>query len=170
MESKRNSITWGILLVLAGILIFAYQFIPELNIWASAYFGWPMIIIAVAVILLVTGLVTGKADSVVSSCVIGGIGAILLYQNNTGDWGSWAYMWALLPGFGGAGQFLSTIVTREPKDMLQGLKAIAFSGILFLIFSNFFGGFNPLGKYWPVLIIAVGFFMIIEVFVKNKKE
>jgi hypothetical protein len=35
--------------------------------------------------------------------ILAGIGGIFYYQNLTNDWESWAYIWALIPGFVGIG-------------------------------------------------------------------
>ncbi len=37
------------------------------------------------------------------SIIVGGIGGILAYQDYTGHWESWSYLWTLIPGFVGLG-------------------------------------------------------------------
>ena len=99
---KRTSILGGLLLIAIGAIFLAIQIFPGLHI----DFSWPWIIIAVGLFLLTIGAATGEPDMAIPACIVGGIGGILTYQNATGNWESWSYVWALIPGFVGIGILL----------------------------------------------------------------
>ena len=152
---RRSSLATGLVLILIGALIFATQFVPGWETW----FQWPLFIIGIGAVLLVIGLLTRVPALAVPACIVGGIGGLLYYQNATGDWDSWAYAWALIPGFVGVGTILAGLLGgRFRKPLREGGQLILISLVLFLAFGSFFGliGLGPLGQYWPVLLIALG--------------
>jgi hypothetical protein len=84
----------------------------------------------------------------VPACIVAGIGGILYYQNATNDWGSWAYMWSLIPGFVGVGTILSGLLGEDTRNNLRhGFNLMVTSVILFLVFATIFGGLEILGPY-----------------------
>lgn len=44
--------------------------------------------------------------------------------------------------------------------MREGAKAILVSLVMFVIFGSFLGGPITLGRYWPVLLIVLGLFLL----------
>ena len=154
-SGRRTSLAGGLVLILLGALLLVVQIVPGLQRW----FDWPLVIVGVGVFLLVIGLLTGVPGMAVPACIVGGIGGILYWQNATGNWESWSYVWALIPGFVGVGVILSGLLSGEfRKGLREGGQAILVSVILFLVFGSFFGalGLGPLGDYWPVLLILLG--------------
>jgi hypothetical protein len=145
----------GLVLILIGALIFATQLVPGWETW----FQWPLFIVGIGAVLLVIGLLTRVPGLAVPACIVGGIGGLLYYQNVTGDWDSWAYAWALIPGFVGVGVIVAGILGgRFRKPLREGGQLILISLVMFLAFGSFLGliGLGPLGQYWPVLLIALG--------------
>jgi hypothetical protein len=145
----------GLVLILIGALIFATQLVPGWEAW----FQWPLFIVGIGAVLLVIGLLTRVPGLAVPACIVGGIGGLLYYQNVTGDWDSWAYAWALIPGFVGVGIIVAGILGgRFRKPLREGGQLILISLVMFLAFGSFLGliGLGPLGQYWPVLLIALG--------------
>ncbi len=153
---QRSSLMLGLLLIIVGGGLLALQFMPEWRAALGNYLGWPMIIIGVAGLLLLIGVLTGAPGMVVPTCIVGGIGGILYWQNATGNWESWAYVWTLIPGFVGLGTLLLGLLTSDSGAVRGGLGTIATSIVLFLIFASLFGGLGLLGNYWPVLLIVLG--------------
>jgi hypothetical protein len=92
----------------------------------------------------------------VPACLVAGVGGLLYWQNLTGNWGSWAYAWTLIPGFVGIGLLISGFLSRDRRQIAAAGWDIFASLILFAIFSYFFGGNIPFGQYWPVLLIIFG--------------
>jgi hypothetical protein len=162
-DRRRSSAVIGLLLILLGIAFFAGQFFPGLWTWFGG-FSWPLIVIAVGILLLIIGLATAAPGLLVPACIVGGIGGLLYWQNATGNWESWAYAWALIPGFVGVGTVLLGLVTRNGRTTTGGLWLILVSLVLFAVFASFLGGFNFLGAYWPVLLIALGILSLLRAF------
>ncbi len=169
MDRKtRSSLGIGLLLVLIGGFFLAVQFLPNLGNWFWHIFDWPVYIIGVGVCLLVFGLVIGEPGMAVPACIVAGIGGILFYQNATGDWESWAYVWALIPGFTGVGGMLASLLSGRGKSGFRSsLTLVLISLVMFLVFGALFGA-NPLGMYWPFLLIALGVWMLIQPLFKKK--
>ncbi len=154
---ERARLAVGALLLAAGIYFLAAQFFPALGDWIQMEFSWPLIVIGVGVFLLLIGLWSGEPDMAVPACIVGGIGGILYYQNLTGHWGTWAYVWTLIPGFIGVGMLLSALLGgRSRGEVSGGLWLLAISAVLFLIFGSFLGNLQLLGDYWPILLILLG--------------
>jgi hypothetical protein len=160
---RRSNLVVGLLLILLGVWFIAVQFVPELRAWMDIEYAWPLIIVGVGVLLLVVGLLTGAPAMAVPACIVGGIGGLLYWQNATGNWESWAYMWTLIPGFVGVGVVLSALLGGETRQALSGgAWLILISLVLFAVFGSFLGGLGLLGPYWPVLLIALGLLALLR--------
>jgi hypothetical protein len=168
-KSQRTTLALGVVLVLAGALFIAANFYQPLHAFIQQMNSWPMIIEAVAVGLLLLGLLIGEPGMAIPAVIVGGIGAILWWQNATGHWESWAYMWTLIPGFSGLGILLARLVGGGEKyNLWSALNTIGTSLVLFVIFCAFFGGFNFLGNYWPVVLIVAGLLLGLRTFIRNR--
>lgn len=158
-RGRRSSLAGGLILILLGAWFLAMQLVPGLHMW----FSWPWIIIGIGVLMLLIGLLAGVPDMAVPACIIGGIGGLLCWQNATNNWESWAYAWALIPGFVGVGIVLSGLFGgRVGPSLREGGNLILISLILFIIFGAFLGGPNLLGNYWPVLLILLGLWLLVR--------
>jgi hypothetical protein len=157
-KRTRSSVGGGILLILLGLAFLAYQMMPAWFGWLQVQMTWPLIVMAVGVFLLVFGLVVGAPGMAVPACIVGGIGALLYWQNLTGNWETWAYAWSLIPGFVGIGVILSGILGdgKLREDLEGGGWLLLISLTMFAIFGSFLGGLNLFGPYWPVLLIVLG--------------
>jgi len=159
----KNNLAVGLVLVLLGLWFLALRLVPGLEAWADFWFDWPFIIIGAGVLLLLIGLLTGTPGMAVPAAIVGGIGALLAWQNATNNWESWAYAWTLIPGFVGVGVILAGLLGKTaPKSLREGGNLIVISLVLFIIFASFLGGSNLLGAYWPILLILLGLWMIVR--------
>lgn len=165
MESKnRANIIGGIALILIGTFLLAYQFIPELRALITVRLTWQLALIGLGALMFVISILTGTPQTIIGACVLMGIGGILYWQGETGNYASWSYAWSLIPGFVGVGVFLSYAMRGNwNRAVRAGGWLIFLSAMLFLIFSSFFG-LNLLGAYWPVLLIALGVFLLARSF------
>jgi hypothetical protein len=69
----------------------------------------------------------------------------------------------------GIGIILSTLLGGEEKSgYREGLKLILISAILFIIFFMLFSGKGNFIKYWPVLVILAGIWIIIQTIFRKK--
>jgi len=169
-RSTRSGLAAGLLLILIGGWFLAVQLFPGLGDWFWDTFDWPFVIIGVGICLLIFGLFAGAPGMAVPASVVTGIGGILAYQNATGDWTSWSYIWSLIPGFVGLGVMLSALLGEGGRDGFRsGLSLVFISAILFLIFSSIMGA-NPLGDWWPVLLILLGVWLLIQPLFRRRKS
>ncbi len=167
-RQERSRLGVGILLILLGALFLVVQLIPGLGNLFHLVFDWPLIVIGVGLFLLVFGLLLGAPDMAVPACIVGGIGGLLYYQNLTGNWESWAYVWTLIPGFVGVGIILAGLLKGKRSDIGAGGWLILISLVLFSIFGSFFGSIGLLGRYWPVLLILLGVLLLLRTLVTNR--
>lgn len=153
---KRSSIIGGAILIVTGTLFLLVRLFPEVATQIDFTRHWPLIVVAVGGLFLISAL-AGSPPLALPGSIIAGIGGILYYQNLTGNWASWAFAWALIPGFVGVGTLLMGLLNRQMRfGVREGGRLIVISLILFVIFGAFFGGLGTLGGYWPVLLILIG--------------
>lgn len=172
-RQQRKTIASGIMLILIGAIFIAVQVFPGLKATVSMEFTWPMIILLVALGLLVLGALIGEGDMFIPASVVAGIGGILYFQNaGMLTWGSWAFLWTLIPGFAGIGELLAGLVKWKKSDILDGLRTILTSAVMFLVFGSLLGenfGFVPFKEYLPYLLIALGVFLFIRALLYRDK-
>jgi peptidoglycan/LPS O-acetylase OafA/YrhL len=170
-KERRSDLVIGIVLLLIGGWFLAAQFnlVPKLNEIINIQYEWPMIIIGVGILLFILGLLTRNPGMSVPACIVGGIGGILYYTNSTGQWGAWAYLWTLIPGFVGIGIILSTLLGGEERTgYREGLRLILISVIMFVIFFMLLSGQGNIIRYWPILVILAGIWIIVQTFFRKK--
>jgi hypothetical protein len=165
-KSDRSRIGFALVLILAGVWFLAVQFIPGLQSLALGERTWPLIVVALGVLMAVMALITWIPGLLVPACILGGIGGLLYWQNATDNWASWAYAWALIPGFVGVGVFFSSLLEGKLREAVTGGGwLILISLIMFSIFGSFLGGPILLGVYWPVLLILLGVIVLVQALV-----
>lgn len=164
MRRNRTNLFLGLLLVLIGVWLVVSRQVPALQHWLDQNFAWPMWVIGAGVLVLIIGLITGAPGMAIPATIIAGVGGILYYQNATGEYNSWSYMWTLFPGFVGVGSVLAGLLGENTRQNLaHGLNLILVSAALFLIFASFFGGLSILGTYGPaIILIVLGVYILIR--------
>ncbi len=162
-QMDRSRIAMASVLILIGVWFLLVQFVPALAVFTINARTWPLIVVGVGASIALVGLATWTPGLMVPACIVGGIGGLLYYQNLTGDWKSWAYAWALIPGFVGVGVFFSSLLSGRLREAIAGGGWLVFiSAVMFLIFAAFLGGPNLLGVYWPVLLILFGVIVLLQ--------
>ena len=162
-QSSRTRIVLGILLILAGGFFLAQQIFPGLREFLYIEWTWPTLIIAAGVLFLVLGLLTSAPGLAVPAAIVGGIGGLLYWQNATGNWDSWAYAWALIPGFVGVGVILEGLLSGRFREGLSGGGTLVLiSLVLFTIFASLFGSSQVGGLFWPILLILLGLWILVR--------
>jgi hypothetical protein len=133
-----NGVAIGAILVVGGLLLFLGQLV---NVDITDL-GWPVFVIGVGVALLVLGLFVNREQGmVVGGTVVTIVGLVLLYQDQTGHWESWAYAWALVgPAASGLGLALWGARTGNPTDLRNGTWGLLGGLALFVIGYLFFEG------------------------------
>ncbi|NLD45229.1 MAG: hypothetical protein GX657_17260 [Chloroflexi bacterium] len=156
---NRGSLYAGLLVILLGIIMFLAQatrggalFGMRLG-WRAA---WPFFILWAGAAFLLPLVVwwerrASLAGLVIPGTIITANGLVLLFQNVTGLWGTWAFLWTVEPMAVGLGLFLFYLIAERRSGVLLAASIVGGVGLLmFLIFS---GVFTFLG---PLLLIVVG--------------
>lgn len=161
-SDNRVQFIVGLLLILLGIWFIAVRQLPQLRPLQALQLEWPFYVIGAGAVILVVGLLTGAPRMTIPASLVAGIGLILYYQQATGDWGSWSFMWTLIPGFVGIGTLLAAVLGENTRHNLgRGLYLMAVSAVLFLIFAVIFQRLPILGPFGPaVLLILLGAYII----------
>jgi hypothetical protein len=169
MRQNRTNLILGLLLILIGGWLVISRQVPAVRDWLDVNWSWPMWTIGAGLIIFFIGLLTGAPGMSVPASIVAGIGGILYYQNQTGDYGSWSYMWALIPGFVGVGTILTGLLGANTRSNIShGLNLVVISTVLFLVFATFFGGLSILGDYGAaIILILLGIYILIRGFVRG---
>lgn len=162
----RGAVILGTFLILLGVFFLAAQWVPGFREWLGPLSwerGWPLVNVGVGLLLLIIGMVQRVPEMAVPFAVLSGLGLLLYWQNLTGNWHTWSYLWTLIPGFVGIGIILAGVMGDKPRRSLrQGTTLIFISLILLAIFGSLLGGVQIFGPYWPVLLIALGLWTLAQ--------
>ena len=164
---RKSGIFGGVLLILLGLFFLASEIYPDIfNFWR-----WPFILIGLGIIFLLWALITETGGLAIPGAILSGLGGIFYYQEVTQDWESWAYIWALIPGFVGVGIWLSGLIDKKFKQNFSGgLTLILISAVLFFAFGSQFGLQATITVFWPILLIALGAVALIRALLRNKDQ
>jgi hypothetical protein len=169
MKQNRTSLFLGLLLILAGGWLVVTRQVPAVQEWVSENYIWPMWVIGAGAFILLVGLVNGAPGMAVPASIVAGVGGILYYQQVNNDFGSWSYMWTLIPGFVGVGSILAGLLGEDiRRNIGHGLNQLFISAVLFLIFGSFLGGLDLLGEYGAaILLILLGIYILARGFMRR---
>lgn len=155
--NRRGSLVGGLILVLVGALVLVNQLVPGFNLQLS----WPLILVGTGLLFFLFAVIFDLGGLAVPGSIIAGLGFIFYYQETAGDYASWTYMWALLPGFVGFGVLISGLI--NPGTGSGGWSLIAISAILFTVFAAIFGGLSSQWViYLSITIIVIGVIALIQ--------
>ena len=168
--TRRPSVVLGGLFVLVGAILLLSQFVR----FDLGRYGWPFFVIVPGLVILFVALTARGAVSeglAILGSIITVTGLILLFQNVTDHFESWAYAWALVfPGSTGLGMVLYGLVAGRPGNVRAGVRVLGIGLLIFLLGAAFFEGVIGIGGYTfdrsagvvlGVIIIAVGGLMLI---------
>jgi len=158
----RTQLALGIILILLGAWFLVDRSVPAFHEIFAQYTEWPVNMLLIGAGILLIGLILGQPGLAVPAAIVAGLGGIFYYQETTDNFGSWSYMWTLIPGFVGVGSILAGILgDNMAHNIKRGLNLMVISAVLFLVFSSFFGGWALLGNYGPaILLIALGLWVL----------
>lgn len=169
-RGRRPSTVVGGLFVLIGAILLAGQFV-HIDI---GHYGWPFFVIVPGLVILFVALTASGAVSeglAILGSIITLTGLILLFQDATDHYESWAYAWALIfPGAIGLGMILYGWTARRPGNVRAGTRLAGIALLLFLLGAAFFEGVVGIGGYQfdhntgvvlGVIIIALGAVMLV---------
>jgi len=170
MSIKRNlgALIAGSILIVFGLLALLNQLFSGFNFWG---YLWPLIIIAFGGLFFVGMFAGGKsvAGLAIPGSIFGGIGLMLLLQNLTNHWESWAYGWTVILISVGLGIFIMGLYTADANRRQAGLRVMRVGAILFIIFGGFFElvfnafRLNGIAQYvFPALLILLGLYLVVS--------
>jgi peptidoglycan/LPS O-acetylase OafA/YrhL len=155
-------------LIVAGVVFFVGQWL-DID-WGAA--TWPFYVIAPGLALLAFGLTQRNGSGLaVAGSIVTMVGIVLLYQNATDHWESWAYAWALVgPGGSGLGMLLYGARSGNRRMARDGFWQILTAIGLFLVGFIFFEGVIGIsGRRLPIpdwvlpaAVIAIGVLVLIR--------
>ncbi len=167
-RARNGALVGGTLLIGFGLIWLVSQLFRDVLNWS---YIWPLAIVVAGALFFAGMFLGGRSVSglAIPGTIVGGIGLLLLYQNLTGHWESWAYSWALIVIFVGAGIFFSGLYGRDEGQRRAGTKVAKIGFILFVIFGAFFEmifsmdrslGFR--GVLFPILLILLGVYLVLH--------
>lgn len=165
---KRVRISFAFLLIAIGGFFLALEFFPGLRELAYGKEFWPLQIIALGLIFMLTAILTWMPSFFIPASLLTGIGGLFYWQNSTGNWASWSYAWTLIPGFTGFGLLLFGLLGRKRGAYISGMWNVFSSVILFGIFASAFSGVEFAARLWPAAIILLGLIILVSGFRKKK--
>ncbi len=160
ISRNKSSGTAYLLIGLGALLLLA----PALGF---SFFGtlWPLLVVLPGAGFLYAARNGGKNASglAVPGAIVTGTGAILFYQNITGHWASWAYVWTLYPVFLGLALKYMGQRTDNRNEINIGRGFVRYGLMAFTIFALIFEVliFNG-GGVLPFLLIGVGLLMMLR--------
>jgi len=163
MQSRDRSATVAALVLIGlGALFLAFNLIPGLNIGQT----WPIIFILIAGAFYLPAIVWPSERKSLAGLYIPGsimlvLGLIFFFNTITSDWGSWAYIWTLIPGSVGLGLALASRIGAWGRGTTQvGIWMMVGSAVAFGFFGLFFGG-ALVRTMGPVLLILCGALLLL---------
>jgi hypothetical protein len=158
-----------------GLILIALGGIFLIGQWAELDWGaatWPFYVILPGVALAAIGLTQRHGSGLtIAGSIVTIVGLVLLYQNATDHWESWAYAWALVgPGGSGLGMLLYGVRSSNGKMARDGFWQIVIAIGLFVAGYLFFEGVIgisgrplPLPSWLlPAVIIALGVVVLVR--------
>ncbi len=160
MEKKQLAVVVaGCAAIALGVLVIIGSFLPP----GSRVVSWPLIIIGVGATFLLFGAGTTAVGLAIPGTIVLGIGCLLYVQHLTGWWGSWAFAWALIPGFTGLGLLLfDRLGKASPEVRTTAHILLAASAALFLVFAAAVGRNSWAWIVLGVALVAAGVVVVLR--------
>lgn len=147
-KRQRAVIGAGGIAILLGVLVIVGSFLPP----GSRLVSWPLIIVGIGAAFLLFAAGTSAVGLVIPGAIVLGLGCLLYVQTLAGWWGSWAFAWALIPGFVGLGLLGFDRMTRASSGVrTTSYILLSVSAVLFLVFAA------AIGRHaWAWIVLGAG--------------
>ena len=163
-----TGVALGIVFVVVGLFFLLVRLV---NVDLGAY-GWPLFIVIPGLTLLIVGFVSLGTGAAIPGGILTMVGLVLAYQNSSGNWASWVYVWPLVaPGGVGVGLFLQGMRDRNQGLIKQGRSLIVIAFLIFMIGFVFFESilhltgtdYGLFGKVaLPGLLVIIGIALLVR--------
>jgi hypothetical protein len=170
MLISRSRISFGLVLIALGAWQLAVNISPDIRSLSYGRETWPLNVIAFGVLMALIGLLTWTPGWFIPASIISGIGGLLYYQNQSGDWASWAYVWTLIPGFVAVGLVLFSAATWKRGPFIGACWTLFSSLLLFGIFGSTLGRLPVAGIAAASAVILLGVMFLIMPFIRRAKK
>lgn len=161
---NKGALYTGTIIIVLGLIMFFAQVTQGIGVlgtrlgWSAA---WPFLILWVAFAFLLPLVIwperrASLAGLVVPGTIVGVNGLILLFQNTTGLWRTWSYLWTLEPMAVALGLLALYWLTNRDRGLLVAAAIVGGVGLVF--FFIFSGVLTFLG---PLLLIALGVLVLV---------
>jgi len=167
-NTNRSTVILGTFLIAVGVIYLLLNLIPGVESGNT----WPVIFFFLAAAFYLPSFVWPQAKKGLAGLFIPGsimlvLGLIFTYDVFTGDWGSWAYSWLLIPGGVGLGLLLGSAAGGWGSGATQtGLWMLGVDLGVFALLATIFGGNPVIRLLGPALIIVAGVVILLRVFRK----
>ena len=154
---ERGRLFIAILLLVVGGILLAGNLLPG---WTRLV-SWPVVFFILALGFFLPAAVwseqrRGLAGMLIPGAIMLGLGLIFTYTVASGDWGAWAYLWALIPASVGLGLMLAAWVGGWRGGVAWvGVILMAVSLGAFALMTSLLGG-TAFGAVGPILLILLG--------------
>ena len=167
-SGSSGAVALGGILVVLGIVFFVGQ---QLNMDVGEA-AWPFYVIVPGVALAALGLTQRRGSGLtIAGSIVTMVGLVLLYQNATDRFETWAYAWTLVgPGGNGLGMLLYGTRSGDRRMARNGFWSILAALGLFVIGFIFFEGVIgisgerlPLPRWvLPAAVIVIGLLVLVR--------
>jgi len=160
-DNRASVVVGGILILIGAIFLFVNVF--HIN------FGqvWPIIFFIIGAgfylpVLFMPRERQNLAGLLIPGTILFGLGVIFFYNILATNWGSWAYIWTLVPASVGLGLLLAARVGHWGGDTMKvGFWMFVISTGACFILAAFFSGGN-VGAIGAILLIGLGVVLLIQ--------
>src|SRR6202521_2003660 len=169
-----SGVAIGIVLVVVGIFFFVVQLAGVV----MGSYVWPLFIIIPGLTLLIVGFVGLVTGAAIPGGILTMVVLVLAYQNSSGNWASWVYVWPLVaPGGVGVGLFLQGMRDRNVGLIKQGRSLIVIAFLIFMIGFVFFESilhltgtdYGLFGKVaLPGLLVVIGVALLVRALQRSR--
>lgn len=171
-----SSAVIGLVLVGLGLLflaaeLFDFRLLFGFDFW---HYAWPFFVIIPGLAFFIGMLLIGPSAGglAIPGSIVTMTGLILLYQNSSNHWESWAYAWALIfPTAIGIGLMIQGAWSGQERPLRVGRRMVTLGITIFLVGAVFFelvlniSGFGRglVGSVaGPMLLILFGLYLMIR--------
>ena len=169
-RAMRSQLVLGLILIALGVWYIAMRNVPSLAHFSETYFKFPFNLMWIGAFLLAFGLYRGNAGLAVPAAIVAGVGGIFYYQQVSGQYDSWVYLWPLVLTSIGVGSVLQGLLGENTRrNVARGLNTIASSLVLFILFATFFGRVQLFGPYTAaIVLIGLGVWLLVRNMLRNR--
>ena len=169
--SRTIELAAGLVLLSIGVLVLLSVWLgnalSDLGIEGHWLAYWPMLMIVLSLFFIGPALLGPsrrrglRAGMAIPGAVLLGCGAALLYTSLNDLWGTWSYLWTVLPFSFGIGMYTAGWIADAPAFKWIGSGVAAGSVVAYLALATAFGGgafrlFGALGIIALGLALTVG--------------